>query len=283
MLPDEPADGPASPQDGGEVSADNGASEAVQADSGATLESALSPPPALDAAAGAYLQRAQLAEDRLAEVLAAYRALRTENEGFRERLTRNLENRFEQRRERLLLKFMDILDNLDRALEAAETSYAGQPLIEGMILVRTQLLQMLQDEGLERIPVLGLPYDPHTSEAVATQPVEDADHHHLVVKDVQRGYRIKGKLARAARVIVGEYAGAEASGEGVDDVVHQAPTAEVDLPPDPQLEDDGSPTEPPELEGDPELDAIIRRAEAAETTREPAPAQADGDGARRGD
>ena len=39
-----------------------------------------------------------------------------------------------------------------------------------MILVRTQLLQTLQDEGLERIPVLGLPFDPHVSEAVGTEP-----------------------------------------------------------------------------------------------------------------
>ena len=71
-------------------------------------------------AAEAFLRRARLAEDRLAEVLAAYRTLRTENEGHRERVTKNIERRYEQRHERLLLKFIDILDNLDRALDAAE-------------------------------------------------------------------------------------------------------------------------------------------------------------------
>ena len=60
-----------------------------------------------------------------------------------------------------------MLDNLDRGLEAAQTSYAGQPLLEGMILVRTQLLQTLQDEGLDRIPVVGLPFDPAVSESVS--------------------------------------------------------------------------------------------------------------------
>ena len=99
-------------------------------------------------------------------MLAAYRTLKSENEGFRERITRNLERRSTQRHETLLLKFIDILDNLDRALEAAQTSYAGEPLLEGMILVRTQLLQRLQEEGLERIPVLGLPFDPEVSESV---------------------------------------------------------------------------------------------------------------------
>ena len=180
-----------------------------------------------------FLRRARLAEDRLAEVLAAYRQVRTENEGFRQRITRNMERRFDQRREKLLLKFIDILDNLDRALEAAEQSYAGNPLIQGLILVRTQLLQTLQEEGLERIPVLGLPYDPNFSEAVATQPVDNAEHHHVVVKEMLRGYRLNGRVARASRVLVGEFGAAPAQEPekpepliGADEVLPAEPEAE---------------------------------------------------------
>jgi hypothetical protein len=80
-------------------------------------------------------------------------------------------------------------------------------MIEGLILVRTQLLQTLQEEGLERVPVMGIAYDPEVAEAVGTQPVDDPDHHHVVMKDIRRGYRLNGKLARAAQVIVGEYSG----------------------------------------------------------------------------
>src|SRR5687768_16746335 len=81
------------------------------AEQGAGLE----PSPEAEAAL-AYHQRARLAEDRLAEVLAAYRTLKKETESFRDRMSRNMERRFQQRHARLLLKFMDILDNLDRAL-----------------------------------------------------------------------------------------------------------------------------------------------------------------------
>ncbi|HVQ28878.1 MAG TPA: nucleotide exchange factor GrpE [Vicinamibacteria bacterium] len=158
-------------------------------------------------AADAFQQRANLAEDRLAEVLNAYRQLKTENEGFRDRITRNLERRFDQRRERLLLKFIEILDNLDRALEATEQTYTGTPMIEGIILVRTQLLSVLQEEGLERIPVLAMPYDPSVAEAVETRPVSEPEHHHVVVKELMRGYRLHGRVARASRVAVGEYTG----------------------------------------------------------------------------
>jgi len=194
---------PGAPDDESADAADT--ADALGAEPPATLDEVLEAPPE-SGPAEAFHQRARLAEDRLAEVLAAYRKLKAETEAHRERTTRNLERKYQQRHEGLLLKFMEILDNLDRALEAAETSYGGQPLIEGLILVRTQLVQTLKDEGLERIPVLGLPYDPHVSEVVATTPVTDPDQHHVVMKEMLRGYRISGRVARPSQVVVGEYA-----------------------------------------------------------------------------
>ena len=181
-------------------------------------------------AAQAYHQRARLAEDRLAEVLAAYRKLKTDNEGHRERITKNLDRRYEQRRGRLLLKFIDILDNLDRALEAAGQSYAGEPLLEGMILVRTQLLQTLQHEGLERIPVLGMQFDPHLSESVGTQPVTDPEHDHVVMKEFMRGYRLHGRIARVSTVIIGVYT--PTAEELAERASPPAPVAAPELPPE---------------------------------------------------
>ena len=219
-----------------------------------SLDDALEAPP-VDDAAEAFHRRARLAEDRLAEVLGAYRELKQENEAYRERLTKTIQRRFDHRHEALLLKFIDILDNLDRALEAAQTSYAGEPLVEGLILVRTQLLGTLQDEGLERIPVLGLPFDPHVSEAVSTEDVGDPDHHHVVVKELMRGYRIAGKVARASRVVIGEYVGAEAAEAAM------AVTAAAATPPRAAAPGDGEPT----------LEEIIARAEALDPPAEPEP------------
>jgi len=210
-------------------------------------EGAMAPAAAVEVPAGNPLeQRARLAEDRLAEVMAAYRTLKNENEDFRERQSRNMERRFEQRREKLLLKFIDVVDNLDRALEAAQTSYAGQPLLEGMLLVRTQLLQTLQDEGLDRIPVLGLPFDPAVSESVGTAPVKEAEQHHVVVKELLRGYRLNGRVARPSRVVIGVFeaatsaepaapptapvepaAPADAAGEPAEAAAEAAPTAPI--------------------------------------------------------
>ena len=186
----------------------------------------LAPAPAEDLVdpTGELERRALGAENRLAEVTSAYRQLKADNEGYRDRTTRNLERRYEHRRETLLLKFIDILDNLDRALEAAQTAYVEASLLEGLILVRTQLLQTLQEEGLERLPVLGLPFDPHVSEAVGTQPVEDPDQNNVVVKELLRGYRLNGRVVRASRVVMAQYQ--PASGSVVDEsAVDPGPSA----------------------------------------------------------
>ncbi|HUL78432.1 MAG TPA: nucleotide exchange factor GrpE [Vicinamibacteria bacterium] len=191
-MTQDPVNDPDGPQEDDETAAE----------AGAELAPEISPEPG---AAEHFERRARLAEDRLTEVLAAYRQVKTENEGFRERVTRDVERQFEKRHEKLLLKFIDILDNFDRALEAAEQTYAGNPLVEGLILVRTQLLQNLQQEGLERIPVLGLPFDPALSESVGTQAVEHAEDDHVVVREMLRGYRLHGRVARASRVVIGQF------------------------------------------------------------------------------
>lgn len=250
MSEEDPADEPENPSGGG-----TGPEEATPEpeNPASSLAAALEPVPETGDAAEAFHQRARLAEDRLGEVLAAYRTLRTENEGYRDRLSKNLERRFDQRRERLLLKFIDILDNLDRALEAAEQSFAGEPLIEGLILVRTQLLQTLKDEGLERIPAIGSPYDPSHSEAVETRVVEDPEQHHIVVKELLRGYRLNGRVARASRVIVGEYPQA-ASVETPAASFHAPPSVAEAMPVEAELD---APSEP-------SLEDIVSRAEAQE-------------------
>jgi molecular chaperone GrpE len=159
--------------------------------------------------AAVYQRRARLAEDRLKEVLDAYRTLKKETEAHRERITRTLERRSEERRDQLLLEFIEILDNFDRALDAAEKSAAHNSLIEGLILVRTHLVQTLREQGLERLPVLGLPFDPETSEVVQMEVVDDPEHDQVVIRELQRGYRLSGRIARPARVIVGQYKPAE--------------------------------------------------------------------------
>jgi molecular chaperone GrpE len=210
---------------------------------GAELPEAVGEPSPEVGPAEEYHRRARLAEDRLDEVLSAYRKLKADNERYRQRTTRTIERQFQQRHDAILLKFIDVMDNLDRALEATQTSAVSAPLVEGLLLVRTQILQILKDEGLERVPVLGLPYDPHVSEAMGVEPVDDADHHHIVVKELLRGYKLNGRVARASRVVLGEYAEAPPSPPPVAETVEK---------------------EPERVDDEPSLEEIIARVESQE-------------------
>ena len=147
----------------------------------------------------------RLAEDRIAEVAAATAALKADNEVFRDRLEAQLSEKYEQRRERLLLSSVHTLESMDKAVEAARHSDAAESLISGLMLVRTQLFRILQEEGLERVSVLGLPFDRRSAEAVKRRPVTDPDQDGLVIEELQGGHQLRGHVIRRAKVVVGEF------------------------------------------------------------------------------
>jgi molecular chaperone GrpE len=96
-------------------------------------------------------------------------------------------------------ELLPILDDLERALEAAERHEEAQ-LVDGVDLVQKSLRAALAKEGLTEIDTSG-PFDPHVHEALLTQPAQDADPG-SVLDVVQRGYRLGDKVVRPARVIV---------------------------------------------------------------------------------
>jgi hypothetical protein len=137
--------------------------------------------------------------------MAAISALKTENEAFRERLEGRLSAQYEKRHERLLLSSVQTLEAMDRAIEAARNSDAAESLISGVMLVRTQLFRILQDEGLERVSVLGLPFDERSAEAVQRRSVSDPDQDGLVIEELQGGHQLRGHIIRRAKVVIGEF------------------------------------------------------------------------------
>ncbi len=184
-------------------------------------------PVALEPAPELADQRARAAEQRLTEVVGAYRQLKQETEGYRDRLRRDVERRYERKHEQLLVGFVEILDNFERALDVAQQSGASGSFIEGLILVRTQLVQMLQEQGLSWIPVRGLPFDPECSEVVDMEATDDSSYDQVVIRELQRGYRLNGKVVRHAQVVVGQY---RAPSEDSTKTASEGPEAPLDRP-----------------------------------------------------
>ena len=154
--------------------------------------------------------KAELAE-RLAEVererdeyLDDLRRVAADFDNYRKRAMRDQENLVARAHERLVKELLPVLDDLERALEAA-AEHEEAKLEEGVRLVHRELSQALAKEGLVEIETNGR-FDPHVHEALLSQPSE-ADEG-TVIEVIQKGYRLGDRVLRPARVVISQGAGA---------------------------------------------------------------------------
>jgi molecular chaperone GrpE len=140
------------------------------------------------------------AEAERDEYLALAQHVQADFDNYRKRAIRDQERLVAHAHERLVRELLPVLDDLERALEAAE-QHEEAKLVEGVKLVEGALRSALTKEGLVEIETDGA-FDPHVHEALLTQPAVDGAAPGAILEVVQRGYRVGGKVVRPARVIV---------------------------------------------------------------------------------
>ncbi|MBI4397949.1 MAG: nucleotide exchange factor GrpE [Candidatus Omnitrophica bacterium] len=131
-------------------------------------------------------------------------------ENAKKRAIREKEEFFKFANERLLREFLPVMDNLDRALEHAQTHKdSKESVLSGIELIRKQMHEMLKQQGVERQETIGKKFDPHQHEAIAE--VEDTDvPEGTILGELEGGYMFQGRLLRPARVRIAK--GGETSG-----------------------------------------------------------------------
>lgn len=141
----------------------------------------------------------------LHQLLSKYRSAAEEFEQARARLRKEVTKDVERGRRALIVSFLEVLDNLDRALDAAGDRPAD-PLVQGVSLVRQQFLATLEGLGVRRLDPIGQPFDPATHEAVTTIAPAAFDAPAGTVAGVIRpGYLMDEDVLRPAQVaVVGE-------------------------------------------------------------------------------
>jgi molecular chaperone GrpE len=132
------------------------------------------------------------------ELIDTLQRLQAEFDNYRKRAARDQANLVARAHERLVKELLPVLDDLERALEAAE-QHEEAKLEEGVRLVHRALADALQREGLAEIETNGK-FDPHVHEALLTQP-SDAEEG-SVIQVIQKGYRLGDRVLRPARVAV---------------------------------------------------------------------------------
>ena len=125
----------------------------------------------------------------------------------RARLQADMERRIGIEKQKLLLPFLEVLDNLERAVDAAAKGGECERLLEGVQITGALFRSRLQAQGIEAVPVLNQPFDPNTSEAVGIVPVSDPARDGIVAEEVLRGYRMGEQLVRPAQVRVARHGG----------------------------------------------------------------------------
>ena len=155
--------------------------------------------------AGAELEglRAELeaAQAQAAEHLASLQRTAADFANFRRRTAEDRERELGLASESLLRKLLAVADDFDRALEAMPAELRGIGWIEGIVLLDRKLRQLLESEGVTPIEVIGRPFDPHEHEAIASVPAPGRPDGE-VVAEVQRGYRVRDRVLRPAKVAV---------------------------------------------------------------------------------
>jgi molecular chaperone GrpE len=119
------------------------------------------------------------------------------------RLEGDFDRKIELEKQKIVLPFLEILDNLQRALDSASQAGTLDHLLEGVQMTANLFRAKLQGIGIEVIPALNQPFDPNIAQAVGTVKVADANRDGVVVEEVQSGYLMNGQLLRPAQVRVG--------------------------------------------------------------------------------
>ena len=103
--------------------------------------------------------------------------------------------------EGLILKILPILDSFERAEKEIPDEKRGDKFLKGLLQIKNQILSLLKNEGVEEIDVVGKRFDPNFQEAVAEVETSDVKPG-VVIEEIQKGYKLKGRLIRPAKVKV---------------------------------------------------------------------------------
>jgi molecular chaperone GrpE len=146
-------------------------------------------------------QRLAAKDVELQQILSKYRAASDEFDQARARLRKEVLKDVERNRRAVMVSFLEVLDNLDRALSAA-ANRSDDPLVQGISMVQQQFVSVLEGLGITRIDPLGAMFDPTRHEAVATMSAGPDVPPGQIQGVVRPGYLLGDEVLRPAMVAV---------------------------------------------------------------------------------
>lgn len=143
----------------------------------------------------------EAARKRVNELAYAVQAGERDREEFKQRQTRERERMMDVEKGNVARALLEAVDQLDLCLQAGDDS----PLARGVKMIRESILKQAESTGIERVELVGKPFDPNLAEATDMEitPVEADDGH--VVLAFKAAYQLKGRVIRPGVVKVARY------------------------------------------------------------------------------
>jgi molecular chaperone GrpE len=145
--------------------------------------------------------RAETAERERDQFLALVQQTRADFENYQKRIQRDMVQERRYAQGPLAQDLLVALDNLDRATAAAQQAKETGPLVQGVAMVQSQLLDVLRRHGINRMEALGKPFDPNLHQAVMQQPHANVPPN-TVVQVLEHGFMLHDRVLRPASVVV---------------------------------------------------------------------------------
>src|SRR5262245_45590816 len=138
---------------------------------------------------------------RVDELARGIQDVMRDRDEFKQRIQRERDRMIEVEKGEVAKALIEAIDELDLSLAADD----GSPLAQGVRLIRDKLLQKLTASGIERLRLVGRPYDPNVAEAVDMELVSSPDQGEKVIEEHRPAYALRGRVIRPGRVKVGRY------------------------------------------------------------------------------
>jgi len=154
------------------------------------------------------IQDEETLEDKVMKIEAdledwknAYMRKNAEFQNFTKRKNKEVEDLRKYASEKVILKVLEAVDNLERGMAASAETKDFDSLVKGVEMTLNQMHGIMNTEGVEPIEAVGKEYDPYIHQAVMTEAVEDVEDNHITM-ELQKGYKMKGKVIRPSMVKV---------------------------------------------------------------------------------
>lgn len=125
--------------------------------------------------------------------------LQADFDNYRKRMEKEVQESVRKSTEKMVSCLLNILDDLESAISAGETTENKDVLLDGIKMVYKNLYKLLENEGLERLECVGQPFDPNLHEILTQVPLNEHETG-TILEETRKGFMFKGKVLRPGLV-----------------------------------------------------------------------------------